>query len=674
MSWAHYLLQVNIYLIVFYGFYKLLLDNETYFTLNRVYLLSAGLLSLAIPFLRFEWFTTQAAVQPVYMGVDQLNNLMTQVIVAQDSPSGFSFGNLAVFIYLAGMLFFTGRLIWQLFAVGKLLKGTGAGAAFSFFNQKRIDNNLPQLQTIEKHEEVHMRQLHSLDVLFFEVLGIFTWFNPFTYLYKRAVKNIHEYLADEAAAKFQGDKQQYALLLLSSAFGVSTNILTNSFFNKSLIKKRIFMLHKQRSRKTAILKYGMFVPLFAIALILSSATIRNNEKIQQIADEIPLNTPVAVVKEVVESSINSPVITNAVKKTGTVKTPFTTRNPKTPPATIDPGWDNFYKYFKIFIKYPALAQKDKIQGTTMVKFTVADGALENVGIAAKLGGGCDAEAMRVVVSYPGYKNIKDGNYTLKIKYILSDTNTPKQNEKIASLKGYTALNDIYIVAYGGSEANDPNRVYDFVSIDAQPTFEGGMQNFYKYLKETVKYPQLARDNKIQGKVFLSFIVEKNGELTNIQVERKLGGGTDEEAMRVLKASPRWIPGMQGGKAVRVKYNIPISFTLGQPAVYPQGAEQGLTGNASGITFKDANGGIMKFGDSSGGNPLYVIDGKVQGKMDLSKLNPNDIESISILKDAKATAIYGSQGQNGVIIITTKAGKGINKASENKKTTEEKKEK
>ncbi|WP_276091192.1 energy transducer TonB [Pedobacter sp. JY14-1] len=110
---------------------------------------------------------------------------------------------------------------------------------------------------------------------------------------------------------------------------------------------------------------------------------------------------------------------------------------------------------------------------------------------------------------------------------------------------------------------EDTKVYDFVSLESQPTFPGGMDKFYAYVQRAVKYPAMAQENNIQGKVFLSFVVEKDGSLTDIKVERKLGGGTDEEAIRVLKASPRWIPGIQNGKKVRVKYNIPISFTLSQ---------------------------------------------------------------------------------------------------------------
>lgn len=668
MSAAHYMLQVNIYLIVFYGCYRLLLDKETYFTLNRIYLLTAGVLSLSIPFLQFEWFTEQPAADPLYFGVDQMNNFMTQVIVAPEKPEDYTLGNLIVIIYLTGILFFTGKLVWQLLTVGKLLKKTGPGTAFSFFSQKRIDNTLPGLPTIHKHEEVHVRQLHSADVLFFELLGILTWFNPAIYGYKRAVKNIHEYLADEAAAAFQGDKKQYALLLLSSAFGIPANNLTNSFFNKSLLKKRIFMLHKQRSRKTAVLKYGIFVPLIALALLMSSATIRNNVQIQQIADEIPLDHTADIIDDVVKLNTLQQAAIKTIKtaKESPKKSQIVPGNRITDPAE-EGNWQTFYKFIKTFVRYPVAAQRQKIQGSTIIKFTVAEGQLENIGIAARLAGGCDAEAMRTISTFPMYKSISDGNYSIKIKYILSDTNTPKINENIANPKGYTALSDIMVVAYGGSEPENEDKVYDFVSIEKQPSFPGGMQNFYEYLKKAVRYPAEAQKNNIQGKVFLSFVVEKDGSLTDIKVERKLGGGTDEEAVRVLKESPKWTPGMQNSKAVRVKYNIPISFTLSKPA--SQTPANSLVGNNSGIIFKDSNGGLMKFGDHTTSGPLYIIDGKTLDNADLSFLNPNDIESINVLKDAKATAIYGIKGANGVIIITTKAGKFAKTPPANKKASE-----
>jgi len=110
-------------------------------------------------------------------------------------------------------------------------------------------------------------------------------------------------------------------------------------------------------------------------------------------------------------------------------------------------------------------------------------------------------------------------------------------------------------------AVDDNKVYDFVSIEKVPEYPGGMPAFYKYLGSAIKYPPMAQENNVQGKVSLSFVVERDGSLTDITVIRGPGSGTNEEAVRVLKASKRWIPGIQNGKPVRVKYNIQVNFTL-----------------------------------------------------------------------------------------------------------------
>ncbi|SER11878.1 energy transducer TonB [Pedobacter rhizosphaerae] len=88
-----------------------------------------------------------------------------------------------------------------------------------------------------------------------------------------------------------------------------------------------------------------------------------------------------------------------------------------------------------------------------------------------------------------------------------------------------------------AKAQNTDRVYDFVSVDKQPEFPGGFKKFYDYLAKAIKYPEPAKRNNVEGRVFLSFIVEKNGALTDIIVIRKLGSGTDEEAIRVLKSSP-----------------------------------------------------------------------------------------------------------------------------------------
>ncbi|WP_316822144.1 TonB family protein [Pedobacter gandavensis] len=560
MSWAHYILQANIYLVVFYGFYKLFLANETYFTMNRIYLVMSGILSLAIPFLRFEWFTKQPVTQPIYAGVDQLQDFVTLVSMAPEAQERFSTGSLLVIVYLAGIMICSLLFLYKLIMVSKLLKRNTIGNAYSFFSRKRIDPSLPEIDTIDKHEEIHIRQLHSMDILFFELLSIFTWFNPVIYGYKSSIKNTHEYLADEEAAKFQGDKEQYVLLLLSRSFKIAPNSLTNTFFNRSLIKKRIFMLHKQRSTKTAILKYGLFIPLFAITLMLSAATIRSNEAIIAVTEEIPLNEPLAIVKEVIHLPLKNEL------------------NTKVKPAqTIDPKhprWIKFYEFARKNLRYPTEAAEKGIQGYSQVKFNLKNGQVNNFNILNKLGEGFEDEILKILTTYQSFSPAQNGNYTLAVLFKISGNNSPIKNPKLTVLKGYQPLNTITLMTFAAKmpqnqatslngvviDPND-NKVYDFVSVNSAPTFPGGMANFYKYLRSTVKYPKEAQEKNVQGKVFLSFVVEKDGMLSDIKVEKKLGAGTDEEAIRILKQSPKWIPGIQKNKIVRVKLHIPINFSL-----------------------------------------------------------------------------------------------------------------
>ena len=108
---------------------------------------------------------------------------------------------------------------------------------------------------------------------------------------------------------------------------------------------------------------------------------------------------------------------------------------------------------------------------------------------------------------------------------------------------------------------EDDSVHDFATVEVLPGYPGGMDAFYKYLGKAIRYPAIARENNITGRVILSFVVEKDGTLTDIKVLRGIGGGCDEEAVRVLKSSPAWKPGIQNGRPVRVNYTVPISFQL-----------------------------------------------------------------------------------------------------------------
>ncbi len=101
----------------------------------------------------------------------------------------------------------------------------------------------------------------------------------------------------------------------------------------------------------------------------------------------------------------------------------------------------------------------------------------------------------------------------------------------------------------------------FQIVEEMPSFPGGEQKLMEYVGKNVKYPQIARESGIKGRVFVSFVVEPDGSVSNVKVLRGIGGGCDEEAMRVVKSMPKWKPGKQRGKAVRVSYMLPVNFQL-----------------------------------------------------------------------------------------------------------------
>lgn len=117
------------------------------------------------------------------------------------------------------------------------------------------------------------------------------------------------------------------------------------------------------------------------------------------------------------------------------------------------------------------------------------------------------------------------------------------------------------IGIGGNGAGNGTEILDASTVDVYPEFPGGMNAWAKYIQRNLRYPGMAQEEGIQGKVFLSFVVEKDGTITDVKVVKGIGFGCDDEAMRVIKKSPRWKAGMQNNLPVRVRYNMPISYTI-----------------------------------------------------------------------------------------------------------------
>ena len=104
-------------------------------------------------------------------------------------------------------------------------------------------------------------------------------------------------------------------------------------------------------------------------------------------------------------------------------------------------------------------------------------------------------------------------------------------------------------------------MHNAAGVEVYPQFPGGMTAWAKFIQKNLKYPIMAQDANIQGKVYLSFVVEKDGAITDVSVLRGIGAGCDEEAMRVIKKSPKWKAGQQNNQNVRVRYTMPINYTI-----------------------------------------------------------------------------------------------------------------
>ena len=300
MTWLYYLLEANLYLAIFYGFYLLFLQKETFYGLNRVYLLSAALFSFILPILQ----------------IGSLNLLMTENkemdLVYIDPNLRKAGGNFSVItlqevatvIYLLIATYLVIRLFSSLYELvslarkGKIERRKDVvyvelntpTVAFSFFNLLFINPRCVGKDTIMKHEMVHIRQKHSLDILFFELLKIINWFNPIVWLIQKDIKLLHEYIADDITTKTDVQKHQYAMFLIQNSFGVTPNYLTNQIFNQSILKRRIKMLNKKRSAGRARLKILLAVPIVGGMLFASTVAFSKDYSLIDLYPERSLNS------------------------------------------------------------------------------------------------------------------------------------------------------------------------------------------------------------------------------------------------------------------------------------------------------------------------------------------------------------------------------------------------
>ena len=230
--------------------------------------------------------------------------------------------------------------------------------------------------------------------------------------------------------------------------------------------------------------------------------------------------------------------------------------------------------------------------------------------------------------------------------LLPVQSVPKDSVNRKSKVAVQQMDELVVVGYASKDSvKDREPVFNVV--EQMPSFPGGMEALMQYLATNMRYPVEAQKNKVQGRVVVGFIVSKDGDIKKAHILRGVDPELDAEAIRVIESMPRWMPGMQRGKAVAVSYTLPVMFRL--------------TGDALGLKLVEASGSTageldkgVTFSYAEGKQPLCIVNGKEVDWAVMRALNPDRIKSITVLKDkAILEEKYGEKGQNGVLLITLK---------------------
>lgn len=554
-----YLAKVIICSGILYAYYHIALRNNRFHQWNRFYLLLCTLLSLVVPLLRIPISFTPEDADTIFVYTSQVVTLREQVFTPA-GPLPVTHFNWVLFFYSVVIVVLAGRLLYGYWKIVRLIHMSRVEfvkpywlvfseqitAPFSFFKyifwNKRVNATTPEGRQMLRHEMVHMQEKHSTDKLFMEIITAVCWINPFFHLIKRELSLIHEFIADKKSV-VNGNVADYAQTILQMALQTNRSFSMTNNFSHQPIKRRILMLTQSRKLRFSYLRRLMILPI-AIMIFSSLAFVITEENIDKLVSA-PLDIPIQQ------------------KKDSTVKPPPPPAPPKNPKVQFKPRKVNgkevftfveqppsfaggdaaLNKFLASNIRYPHTATEKNIHGTVFVSFVVDDAGnvIDVKTVGAPKGGGLEEEAIRVVEKMPrwipGKQNGKlvSVQFNLPIRFTLQESGGPKK--KIADDGAY-------------------------LMVELPPTYPGGSGAMLQYLSTHVKYPKEAVEKGVEGTVYLIFDVNEDGSIANIRTTKKiLGGGLEEEAIRVVKAMPKWTPGREKGEAVRVRFVLPVNFVL-----------------------------------------------------------------------------------------------------------------
>ncbi len=600
-----YLLKVNVAFVLFYAFYRLFFYKDTFFKLRRAILLAFFGLALFYPLLNIQDWVRQQ--EPIADVIYMYSAMLPEATAKADAAAsvdwyGWLLGSLG-FIYWGIVAFLCGRFLVQLSSILWLAHTSErvvihetpvyalrkAAGPFSFFRmvflhpESHSDKETDEILT---HECTHVSQWHSIDVILSEMMCMACWFNPFVWLLKREVRHNLEYLADNTVIQSGYDSKSYQYHLLGLAHHQSVTTLYNSF-NVLHLKNRIMMMNKKRSPGIVRTKYLIFIPLVGILMLLSNieavarltvrlaneATVSNamvtatgilvdetgqpligasvvvkGGKERTITDkkgafslEVPANAILRCSyqgresQEVLAADMTNNTHLSLSSKSREMDEQVFTVVEKMPSF---PGGDaELLKYIATNIKYPKESQDNGEQGRVICSFIVGrDGSVNNPEVLRGVTPLLNEEAVRVINTMPRWNPGMQRGKAVAVKYTVPITFRLKSPVEEAKEETLTV-------------------------VDVMPQYPGGDRELLKFIAQSIKYPTDAQEAGVQGRVICSFVVDKKGNIVEPKIIRGIDPSLDAEALRVIGMMPRWTPGRQDGKAVRVLYTVPITFRL-----------------------------------------------------------------------------------------------------------------
>jgi TonB family protein len=403
--------------LVLFSIYWLLMRRDTFFRINRFYLLSTIFISAAFPLVPSVWLAGATPGQSeIMLEAIQITGSKFRQTIDNHLPA-LIFVSL---VYWSGVIFFLVRFLHQIGRIMVVIRKSdkknidgmnlvqveNQASPFSFFNILFLPVNRPtgeRLNVIISHERVHMEQWHSMDIIFSSLYTVFNWFNPVAWILTRELRATHEFLADEGVLQGGIVKNFYRKLMLDVLIGQRGEPLAN-YFNVSLIKKRIAMMTKEKSGRWAIGKALLALPAVLLVMVLFSPARVTSTPVATVIKEIP-NEPPQEKQEAFKTVEEMPAF---------------------------PGGDAArVKFMMENLKYPQEAMKKGISGKVFVSFIVkSDGSIADVKILRGIGGGCDEEAMRVVKLMPKWKPGKNKGVPVDVIFNLPVVFALEKDKKV----------------------------------------------------------------------------------------------------------------------------------------------------------------------------------------------------------------------------------------------------